>query len=62
MPDVAQQLVDTLHFGWTQGLRSSLMGDGVDSNLMNGITKELIISPISKEGGVIVFHYLHLLT
>jgi hypothetical protein len=37
------------------------MWDGVDSDLTNDITKELVISPISEEGGVIVFHYLHLL-
>jgi hypothetical protein len=43
MPDVAQQLIDMLHFR-------------VDSNLTNSVTKELIISPISKEAGVTIFY------
>jgi hypothetical protein len=30
------------------------MGNGVDSDLMEGVTKELVISPISKEDVVII--------
>jgi hypothetical protein len=62
MLDVAQELFDLLHCGWTWGSRPSSMVDGVDSNLTNSITKELVISPMSKEGGIVIFHYLHLLT
>jgi hypothetical protein len=49
MPDVAQQLVDMLHLGWTWGSIPRLMGDGIYSNLTNGIIKELVISPTSEE-------------
>jgi hypothetical protein len=30
------------------------MGNGVDSNLMDGITKELVKSPIGKEDVVVI--------
>jgi hypothetical protein len=49
MPDIAQHLIDTLLFGWTQCSIASLMGNKVDSDLMEGITKELVISLIGKE-------------
>jgi hypothetical protein len=54
MPDVAQQLIDTLLFGWTQCLIASLLGGSIDSDLMDGITKEPIISPIGKENVVVI--------
>jgi hypothetical protein len=62
MPDVVQQLVDMVHLGWTWGSIPRLMGDGIYSNLTNSIMKELVISPTSEEGGIVIFHYLHLLT
>jgi hypothetical protein len=54
MPDTAQQLIDTFFFGWTCFLIVSLMGEGVDSDLKDGSTKENIIRSIGKEDVVIV--------
>jgi hypothetical protein len=55
MPDVAQQLIDTLLFRWTWCVIASLVGNRVDSDLMDSITKEPIISPaIGKEDVVII--------
>jgi hypothetical protein len=54
MPDVAQQVVDTFLFRWTWQVLVSLLWDGVDSNLMDGITKKPIISSIGKKNVVII--------
>jgi hypothetical protein len=55
MPDVAQQLIDTLLFRWTWCAIASLVGNRIDSDLMDSITKEPIIRPaIGKEDVVII--------
>jgi hypothetical protein len=54
MPGIAQQLIDMLLFGWTQCSIASLVGNGVDSDLTDSITKEPIISPIGEEDVVII--------
>jgi hypothetical protein len=43
-----------LLFGWSWCAIASLVGNGVDSDLTDGITKEPIISPIGEEDVVIV--------